>query len=279
MSSPAESFPVPSQTNTDSRTVNVGSAERWACAIGGGALAVYGLTRRSPGGLLLSALGAGMLYRGTTGHCNVYQALGVSTADSGEGESGSELVARDIHVEQSITINKPAAELYRFWREFRNLPRFMKHLESVTTLTSGISRWVANGPAGHRVEWDAEIYNEKENELISWRSLPGSEFVNAGTVRFEPAPGGRGTVVRVTMNYNVSGGRVAAALARLFGQAPEQLIAEDLRRLKQISETGEIATIDGQPSGRAQNARVFDQNKPRETEGEKFIGRAKSAWS
>ena len=254
MSSPAESFPDTSApSENDNRSVNVGSPERWACAIGGGALTVYGLTRRSKTGLLFSVLGAGMLYRGTTGHCNVYEALGVNTASTREGQEGkssSMPVARDVHVEQSITINKPPAELYSFWRELENLPRFMKHLESVITLSSGISRWVAKGSAGEVVEWDAEIYNEKENELISWRSLPGSDFVNAGTVRFEPAPGGRGTIVRVTMNYNVPGGRVTAALARLLGQAPDQIIANDLRRLKQIMETGEVATIEGQPSGR-----------------------------
>ncbi len=275
MSSTAEFFPdTEPQPDTNESFINVGSAERRAFAIGGGTLAVYGLTRRSKGGLLLSVLGAGMLYRGTTGHCNVYEAIGVSTATSGEDASRSD-VARDVHMEKSITINKPPDELYRFWREFRNLPRFMKHLESVTTLDSGRSHWVAKGPAGERIEWDAEIYNEKENELISWRSLPGSEFINAGTVRFERAAGGRGTVVRVTMNFNVSGGRVTAALARLVGQSPEQLVGEDLRRLKQILETGEIATIEGQSSGRAENAQRLAERKS-ESVRERLTSRAKS---
>lgn len=275
MSSSAEFLPD-TNSPTNKRSVNVGSYERWASAIGGGALTAYGLTRRSRSGLLLSVLGAGMLYRGTTGHCNVYEALGVNTATNGERENRRASVARDVHVEQSITINKSPAEIYSFWREFGNLPRFMKHLESVTTLASGISRWVAKGATGESVEWDAEIYNEKENELISWRSLPGSEFVNAGTVRFEPAAGDRGTIVRVTMNYNVTGGRVTAALARLLGQAPERLVAEDLRRLKQILETGEVATIEGQTSGRAENAQRIGERKTSDTAGEPLIGRAKS---
>lgn len=276
MSSSAEFLPDTNSPDTNKRSVNVGSYERWASAIGGGALTAYGLTRRSRSGLLLSVLGAGMLYRGTTGHCNVYEALGVNTATNREGESRLASVARDVHVEESITINKSPAEIYSFWREFENLPGFMKHLESVTTLASGISRWVAKGPTGEPVEWDAEIYNEKENELISWRSLPGSEFVNAGTVRFEPAAGGRGTIVRVTMNYNVTGGKVTAALARLLGQAPEQMVAEDLRRLKQILETGEVATIEGQTSGRAENAHRIADRKTSDTAGERLIGRAKS---
>ncbi|MFN2513319.1 MAG: SRPBCC family protein [Pyrinomonadaceae bacterium] len=275
MSTAAE-FSSDTNSPTNKRSVNVGSYERWASAIGGGALTAYGLTRRSRSGLLLSVLGAGMLYRGTTGHCNVYEALGVDTATNQEGENRLASVARDVHVEQSVTINKSPAEIYSFWREFGNLPRFMKHLESVTTLASGISRWVAKGPTGEPVEWDAEIFNEKENELISWRSLPGSEFVNAGTVRFEPASGDRGTIVRVTMNYNVTGGRVTAALARLLGQAPEQLVAEDLRRLKQILETGEIATIEGQTSGRAENAHRIAERKTSDTLGERLPGRAKS---
>ncbi len=275
MSTAAE-FSSDTNSPTNKRSVNVGSYERWASAIGGGALTAYGLTRRSRSGLLLSVLGAGMLYRGTTGHCNVYEALGVDTATNQEHESRLASVARDVHVEQSVTINKSPAEIYSFWREFGNLPRFMKHLESVTTLASGISRWVAKGPTGEPVEWDAEIFNEKENELISWRSLPGSEFVNAGTVRFEPAGGDRGTIVRVTMNYNVTGGRVTAALARLLGQAPEQLVAEDLRRLKQILETGEIATIEGQTSGRAENAHRIAEPKTTDKVGAGLIGRAKS---
>jgi uncharacterized membrane protein len=277
MSSSAEVFPVTkSQPDSNERFVNVASPERWASAIGGGALAVYGLTRRSPGGLLLAVLGAGMLYRGATGHCNVYEALGLSTATSREGEASSAPVARDVHVEHSITINRPPAELYSFWREFSNLPRFMKHLESVATLDAERSHWVAKGPAGKPVEWDAEIYNQKENEMISWRSLPGSEFVNAGTVRFEPAPGGRGTIVRVTMNYNLAGGKVMATLARLLGQAPEQLVEDDMRRLKQIIEAGEVATIEGQTSGRAENAHLIAEQKTREKVGERLIGRAKT---
>ena len=263
------------QPDRKEKSINVSSVERWASAIGGGALAVYGLTRRSSGGLLLSALGAGLLYRGTTGHCHAYEALGVNTA-SRESDSETTAVARDVHIEHAITINKPVSEIYSFWRDLKNLPRFMTHLESVTTLTSGITRWVAKGPADKRVEWDAEIYNEKENELISWRSLSGSEFVNAGTVRFEPAQGGRGTIVRLTMNYNVPGGRVTAALARLFGQAPEQLAAEDLRRLKQVLETGEIATIEGQPSGRARHAHSIALHATGDSEGERLIGRAKT---
>jgi uncharacterized membrane protein len=165
--------------------------------------------------------------------------------------NGGGEVARDVHVSTSVAINKTPAELYKFWRDFRNLPLFMKNLESVTEVDRWNSHWVAKGLGGGRVEWDAEIYNEKENELIAWRSLENSDVVNAGSVRFEKAPQGRGTYVRVTVNYNPPAGKLGATLAQLLGKEPLQLIKEDLRRLKQIMEAGEIATIDGQTSGRA----------------------------
>lgn len=164
--------------------------------------------------------------------------------------SGEE-VAKDVHLVTSIAINKTPEELYSFWREFRNLPIFMKNLESVTEIDRWNSHWVAKGLGGARVEWDAEVYNEEENKLIAWRSLEKADVVNAGSVRFEKAPEGHGTYVRVTVNYNPPAGRLGATLAQLLGTEPSQLIKEDLRRLKQIMEAGEIATIAGQTSGRA----------------------------
>lgn len=164
-------------------------------------------------------------------------------------------VAQDVHLETSIAIDKPPHELYAFWRRFSNLPLFMRNLESVTELDGMRSHWVAKGPAGTRVEWDAEIYNETENELIAWRSLENADVVNAGSVRFQAGPAGHGTFVRITMNYNPPAGKVGASLAQLIGSEPAQLIKEDLRRLKQVMEAGEIATIDGQTSGRAEGAK------------------------
>jgi uncharacterized membrane protein len=162
-----------------------------------------------------------------------------------------ENVARDVHVETSIAIDRSPEELFRFWRNFSNLPLFMKNLESVTELDQTRSHWVAKGPAGTRVEWDAEIYNEEENKLIAWRSLEDADVVNAGSVRFESGPQGHGTFLRVTINYNPPAGSVSASLAQLIGAEPSQLIKEDLRRLKQVMEAGEIPTTEGQPSGRS----------------------------
>ena len=163
-------------------------------------------------------------------------------------------VARDVHVETSIVIDKSPQELFSFWRDFKNLPLFMKHLESVTSMEDGRTHWVAKGSGHIKVEWDAEIYNEIENEMIAWRSVDDADVVNAGSVRFQAAPTGHGTYVRVVLNYNPPAGTVGASLAQLVGTEPGQLIKEELRRFKQLMETGEIATIDGQSSGRAENA-------------------------
>jgi uncharacterized membrane protein len=240
--------------------VNVNQIERWLSAVAGGALAAYALKKRSPAGGAAAVAGAALLYRGATGHCDVYQALGVNTAN-GHREKGTGVIAdrgsdtrrqlggaRGIHVDEAVTINRPIGELYRFWRNFENLPRFMRHLDSVAMREQGISRWVAKGPAGTHVEWDARIINEIENKVIGWQSLDGSTVSTAGSVNFDETE--HGTKVRVHLQYSPPGGRIGAAIARLFGEEPNQTVREDLRRFKQLMETGEIPTIDGQPSGR-----------------------------
>src|ERR1041385_7925947 len=160
-------------------------------------------------------------------------------------------VARDVHVETAITINKTPEELYSFWRELTNLPLFMRNIESVNDLGAGKSHWVAKGIGGGRVEWDAEIYNDVPNEIIAWRSLENADVINAGSVNFKKAPAGRGTYVSVAVNYNPPAGKLGATIAQLFGAEPKQMIHEDLRRLKQYLEAGELPTIVGQTSGLA----------------------------
>ncbi len=154
---------------------------------------------------------------------------------------------RDIHVRQSVTINRPAAEIHAFWRDFRNLPRFMNHLERVEPLDGDgrRSRWTAKAPAGGTVSWDAEITDERPGERIAWRSLEGADVDNRGEVRFDAAPGGRGTVLRVEMLYSPPGGAVVSLAARLFGEEPQTQMREDLRRLKQVLETGEVTVAEG----------------------------------
>jgi uncharacterized membrane protein len=152
--------------------------------------------------------------------------------------------ARGVHVIRSITVERPVQEVYTFWHDFTNLPHFMKHLESVEVLASGRSRWRAAGPAGTSAEWEAEITEDRENERISWRSIGSPELYNEGTVRFEKAPADRGTIVTVEMQYSPPGGTIGAALLKLFRKEPGQQVGDDLRRLKQVMETGEVLLSD-----------------------------------
>ena len=154
-------------------------------------------------------------------------------------------------VESSIAINRAPAHLYRFWRDFQNLPRFLPHLRSVRVDTAQLSHWVAQGPAGTTVTWDAEIIDDRPDALIAWRSLAGADVDQAGSARFEEAPGGRGTFVRVCMEYHPPGGALGTVVATLFGEEPGQHIQEGLRRFKQLMEAGETATTAGQPLARS----------------------------
>jgi uncharacterized membrane protein len=149
-----------------------------------------------------------------------------------------------IHAHCSCVVNRRPEEVYSFWRNFENLPRFMRHLESVTDLGDGRSHWKVKGPAGMEVEWDATIVADVPNEVITWRSLENADVDNAGAVRFEAAPGGRGTIVRVNLEYNPIAGVLGAAIAKLFGEEPEQQLDDDLRRFKQVMEVGEVVVSD-----------------------------------
>jgi len=190
-------------------------------------------------------VGAALVYRGTSGFSHLYHALGVRTAPS----SATLPYEIGVHVRAAVTINQPRSTVYAFWRELENLPRFMKHLIDVEPLAEGRSRWMAEGPGGRRFTWDAEVISELQDEYIAWKSLPGSEVDSAGSVRFNEAPGGRGTEIRVRLQYNPPAGRFGAFLAKIMGREPQQEITADLRRLKQYLETGEEATTKGQPQG------------------------------
>lgn len=231
-----------------SSRVNVGALERGISLVTGLALLAHIVARRPKLGLPL-ALDAGyMIYRGATGHCVLYQMLGINRVEV-EGHEG-------IGIERSVTVNRPKAELFPMWRDFENLPRFMEHLESVRVDESDTDRshWVAKGPMDRRVEWDSEIIEERENELLVWKSLPGSIVESMGRVEFVDAPGVRGTIVHVSMEYNPPGGSLGAAFAKLFGREPGQQVNADLRRFKQIMEAGEVASVEGQPSGQGRQS-------------------------
>lgn len=225
---------VSTQPSTDKEASRL---ERWASLIGGGALVLGGLQQRSLRGILMAAAGGSLVYQGAQKKSmlkQVGEAVGIEKA---------------ILVEKTVTINRPAAELYSFWRQLDNLPHFMRHIKSVQVQDEQHSHWVVNAPLDQSVEWDAVIVSDQPNSLIAWTSTDDAPVNHSGFVRFQPATGDRGTEVKVVMEYELPGGTMAAAIAKLFGEEPEQQIGDDLSRFKQLMETGEIATTEGQSKG------------------------------
>lgn len=227
--------------------INVAPSERAISAVGGAILAGYGLSRGTLGGLALALVGGSFLYRGVTGNCQLYSALGVDSAHEGHALFGRH---KGVKVQEIYTVNKPPAECYAFWRKLENLPRFMTHLASVSETTATHSHWEAVSPVGGTVGWDAEIITDRPNELISWRSVGKADVDNAGSVSFRAAPGGRGTEITVELNYEAPGGFLGRWFAWAAGESPDIQVREDLRHFKQIMEAGEMPTVQGQSSGR-----------------------------
>jgi len=221
---------------------NVGTVERLASMAVGSALLLWGMKRR---GIVPTLLGGAILYRGAGGQCALYQAAGINTAQGVRQRDTSVGHGQGLKLVSSIIVDRPAAELYHYWRDLGNLPKFMSQVESVESSDNGHSHWVLKPVAGKKISWDAEIINDVNGELIAWRSLPGADIDHAGSVHFEAASGGRGTLVKVIMEHRPPAGSLGAVTAKLFGVAPEQVVKSDLRRLKQLVEAGEIANSAG----------------------------------
>ena len=223
---------------------NVGTLERAVSVLAGTALAASGLRHLNRPSGMPRAVGAGLVYRGTTGHCSMYHVLGVNTAEHNPNVGVT--AQQGTKLEKTVFINASPEQLYSFWRRLDNLPLFMRHLESVQCVDDLRSHWVARAPLGTTVEWDAEIHNGP-NEMIAWRSVPGSTVDTAGSVHFTALPNGRGTEVFVSLKYNPPGGKLGIAAARLLGESPETQIAEDLNRLKQVIEAENCRPRLGKP--------------------------------
>lgn len=216
-----------------------GGALSWISLLGGSGLALFGLTRKSLPGAALAAGGGYLVFRG------------VRDLRNGAPQT--------IEVEKSLTVLKSPEELYRFWRDFENLPRFMRHLRQVQRIDDRRWRWTTHGPLNMTLSWEAEITHETPNQFIAWRSLPNSEVENMGSISFTPAPPGRGTEIRVSLAYNPPGGRLGHTFATIFGRDAEQQVLEDLRRFKALMECGEIPTTVGQSHGpRGASGRVME---------------------
>jgi uncharacterized membrane protein len=226
--------PSSTQSSTDTEASRL---ERWASLISGGALVLGGLQQRSLRGVLMAVAGGGLVYQGAQKKSTLKQV----------GEAAG--LEKAILVEKTVTLNRSASELYSFWRQFDNLPRFMRHVKSVQLYDDHRSHWVVNAPLDQQIEWDAVIVDDQPDRLIAWTSTDDAEVNHSGFVRFQPAAGDRGTEVKVVMEYELPGGAMTAAIAKLFGEEPKQQIGDDLSRFKQLMETGEIATTEGQPKG------------------------------
>lgn len=222
------------------RDPDIGQMERWSCLIVGGALLGWGLHRRGAGGLVAGLAGAGLMARGVARGDPLTHALRSSTSERKQaaerGWTSAAIVTR------AVTINRPRRELYRYWRDFSNLPRFMESVRRIDMIDGQRTRWIVDGPAGRTVQWEAVVTLDEPDRRIGWVSEDGGDIRNAGWVDFTDAPGGRGTEVRAEIIYEPPAGRVGRAVAYLLQREPALQIRRDLRRFKALMETGELPT-------------------------------------
>lgn len=233
------------QRVADFGLTNVGDAERVGSAVLGGALLLYGASRRDLPGAALALLGGILLTRGATGHCPAYAAMGVDTSGErashvrpGAGPNAVLEASRALRVDRSVMIERSPEELYAFWRDLANLPRVMSHLESVRVLSPTRSHWKVRAP-GRDIEWDAVIIRDEPNRLISWKSVDGAMVPNAGSVQFIRARGSSATDVHVELEYDPPGGELAKLFAQLFGDDADSAVRDDLDRFRQAMERGQ----------------------------------------
>ncbi len=223
---------------------NMHPVERISSAALGGLLGIGSLRHPSPVKL---ALAAGLLYRGLSGHSYLYQALDINMANGNghrTGEAGAE-------VECALTSSKAARELYDLWRDPRQRARILGEAFEITAAGGGREHWKVTLPGGRLVEWDAEFIEERPGEILSWKSLETAPFANDGSLSFQPAPGGRGTEIRLTMHFNPPGGLPGQKIAQRLSFVPRMVAENALRRLKSLAETGEMPTLLSNPSARA----------------------------
>jgi uncharacterized membrane protein len=217
--------------------INVAEAERWGSAAMGGGLMLYGLKRRSWTGLLLALAGGGLMLRGIMGRSVFYRMIGINTA-TGHGLPGQDLSNGLIRVDKSLAIARSPEDMFRFLRAVENLPRFFGHLRSVRVVDGHRSVWTAKMPAGLELEWEAEIWEERENRKIAWRASGEAGLRSEGSLILDPLGDGTRTQVGVHLEYDLPAGKVGRVFAKLFGKHPDRLIDEELHRLKSLMETG-----------------------------------------
>lgn len=233
--------------HTHKESANVGTLERLACTLAGGLLVTGGLRKPSPVRLLGAAAGADLLYRGLTGHCAIYGALGVNTAAS--HKSGADIAPSAPEIRRSVTIGRSTEELYRFAHDPHNLAQIVGHFAEVTPLPDGLLHWRMRGPLRNVFEWDTRI-EEQTNQSLSWETLPGSAIVSRGSMTFKPAPDSKGSEVSLFMKFEPPLGAFGAGIANWLHKVPRAVAGQTLRRFKSLVETGEIPSLGSNPSGR-----------------------------
>jgi uncharacterized membrane protein len=225
---------------------NVGQAERAVSIAAGGALAAIGLRKRGVAGIAMALVGAELARRGLTGHCMLYEKLGVSTHGPADirdredvtGRAATVNARKAIKVERTIRIERRADELYDLWRDFSNLPHFMQYLESVQCTDSRYSHWIARLPGGKHVEWDAEIVNDIPGRLIAWKTVGEPDIAHAGSVHFTPLSNADAADVRIVFDYEPPFASTIGSITAQLGITPDALVDRDLQRLKEYVEAG-----------------------------------------
>ena len=240
--SQASATPYAGSLTNDSRTngfdhslsANVNPTERLLSKVGGTALLLVGLKTGRLTGTLLSLAGSALIFRGMTGHCHLYDTLGIDTREHNPATAIP--AGAGVKLEREVIVHRDARDLYSFWRNLENLPRVMRHLERVEVIDQKRSHWVAKGPLGSEIQWDAEIINEREPELIAWRSLTGSTMDTAGSVHFHRLEEEHGTRVTISLKYNPPGGKLGATVASWLGSGFEEQLDRDLAEFKRTME-------------------------------------------
>lgn len=199
--------------------------------------------------MVAAGMGGGLIYRAVTGHCGLYQALGWSSCPRRAATAVPAQYGVSVH--RTLLVSRAPEELFAFWRNPQNLSRVLQHVDDVVSLDSTRWKWTAPGRFGGTMTWETEIFNEREPELIAWRSLPGGGVETAGSLRIEALPGDRGTKLTIALKYNPPGGKLVESVASFFGKGLDDQIEKDLRAFKQLAEAGEIPCVSGQPCGAA----------------------------
>jgi len=235
------------------RRINVGPFERLASTTVGGILVARAIRKRSLGGFAEALVGANLIYRGVTGYCGMYSRLGVNTAIV--NKAGSQIDPDSPEVRRAVTVGRSPEELYEFWSNPANLARIMDHFAEVTP-RDGALHWRVRGPLKQVFEWDSRPVEEEAGRKLSWQTLPGGTLANHGDVTFRPGPNGTGTEVTLHLKFEPPLGNVGKSLAKAFRLVPRAVVGQALRRFKSLVETGEIPTLEHNPSARGSSDTV-----------------------